>query len=88
MFKGFSAGGMKNVMVGIILALITVVVAVYMIAGLVPSVLLSLGNLAEVSGLYFASFYAANGIVQIVLGAVVLILTITLFLMLIPGSKK
>ena len=88
MFKGFSASGMKSIMVGVIIALITVVVVVQLVAGLVPTVLLAFGNLAALTGLYFYSFYAASGIMQIVFGAVILILIIAMLLMLIPGGQK
>lgn len=84
---GFTADKMKNVLVGIIIALITIAVVLQVVAGLVPSVLASFLCLAGIDNLYFSSFYATNGVAQIILGAVILILVILLLLMLIPSSE-
>lgn len=89
MWKGFSPEMIRNTLIGVILALVLIVVVIQVVAALVPTVLLAFGNLAGISGLSFASFYAANGVVQIIFGAVIFILILLLILLLIPkmGSK-
>jgi hypothetical protein len=87
MLDGFSAGKMKGIMVGVIIALITVTIVIQLVANIVPTVLLAFSNLAAVSGLSFASFYGTSGVMNIVLGAVVLILVLGLMLLLIPGKS-
>jgi uncharacterized membrane protein YccC len=88
LIHGFTAEKMKSALVGIIIAMITIAVVLQVLAGLVPSVLTSFLCLAGIQNLYFASFYATNGVAQIILGAVILILVILLLLLLIPGGES
>ena len=89
MWKGFSPDMIRNTLVGVILALVLIVVVIQVVAALVPVVLLAFLNLAAVSGLSFSSFYSANGVMQIIFGAIIFILILLLVLLLIPkmGSK-
>lgn len=83
---GMTTDKLKSLMIGIILVLITVVVAIQLIANLTPTVLLAFGNLGAVSGLSFNTFYQANGVANIVFGAVVLVAVISLILLLLGGK--
>lgn len=87
MFAGFSAEKMKNTMIGITLAILTVVVIIQLLANLIPTVLMAFGNLSVVSGLSFASFYGSSGVVNIIFGVTVLILVIVLIFNLL-GTKS
>jgi hypothetical protein len=57
-----------------------------LVAGMAPSVIQAFSNLAVVPNLYFASFYGAGGVTNVVFGAAILLLIIGLVLMLVKNK--
>ena len=70
----------------LITAVILIVLALGVMVGLLPTLIVYIGNMSTISGLGFASFFATGGVILLALGAAVILGVLKLFG--IGGSKR
>jgi hypothetical protein len=71
----------------LIIAILGLVIIVTLIASSMPAITTAFTNLSG-TGIGFASFFAAGGIVYLIIGAVVLLLVIGLLFALVGHKKR